>query len=156
MNGSSSIFEKPYGGTSLIEQGSDDGNSEIASSIGRSSIKRMSRKERQERKSFCIGQHKIKPQQAKKGGNEENRLPSASGLQRHPLRKTLDKASGQLQKQIDVNFDVMDDPDYPVEAINSNIIVEEIEMNGRIQKIFKKTYYLIDGKTINITRIEQA
>ena len=56
----------------------------------------------------------------------------------------------------DLNFDVMDDPDYPPEAVNSNIIVEEIEMNGRIQKIFKKTYYLIDGKTINITRMEQA
>ena len=54
----------------------------------------------------------------------------------------------------DLNFDVMDDPDYPPEAVNSNIIVEEIEMNGRIQKIFKKTYYLIDGKTINITRME--
>ena len=50
----------------------------------------------------------------------------------------------------------MDDPDYPAEAVNSNIIVEEIEMNGRIQKIYKKTYYLIDGKTINITRMEQA
>ena len=50
----------------------------------------------------------------------------------------------------------MDDPDYPPEAVNSNIIVEEIEMNGRIQKIYKKTYYLIDGKTINITRMEQA
>ena len=50
----------------------------------------------------------------------------------------------------------MDDPDYPPEAVNSNIIVEEIEMNGRVQKIYKKTYYLIDGKTINITRMEQA
>ena len=48
----------------------------------------------------------------------------------------------------------MDDPDYPPEAVNSNIIVEEIEMNGRVQKIYKKTYYLIDGKTINITRME--
>ena len=56
----------------------------------------------------------------------------------------------------DLNFDVMDDPDYPADAVNSNIIVEEIEMNGHIQKIFKKTYYLIDGKTINITRMEQA
>ena len=51
-------------------------------------------------------------------------------------------------------FDVMDDPDYPPEAVNSNIIVEEIEMNGKIQKIYKKTYYMIDGKTINITRME--
>ena len=50
----------------------------------------------------------------------------------------------------------MDDPDYPAEAVNSNIIVEEIEMNGVAQKIYKKTYYLIDGKEINITRTEKA
>ena len=62
----------------------------------------------------------------------------------------------QAKKTEDLNFNVMDDPDYPAEAVNSNIIVEEIEMNGRIQKIYKKTYYMIDGKTINITRMEQA
>ena len=56
----------------------------------------------------------------------------------------------------DLNFDVMDDPDYPAEAVNSNIIVEEIEMNGVAQKIYKKTYYLIDGKEINITRMEKV
>ncbi len=54
----------------------------------------------------------------------------------------------------DLDFDVMDDPDYPAEAVNSNIIVEEVEMNGLIQKIYKKTYYMIDGKTISITRME--
>ncbi len=54
----------------------------------------------------------------------------------------------------DLDFDVMEDPDYPAEAVNSNIIVEEIEMNGLIQKIYKKTYYMIDGKTISITRME--
>ena len=54
----------------------------------------------------------------------------------------------------DLDFNVMDDPDYPAEAVNSNIIVEEIEMNGLIQKIYKKTYYMIDGKTISITRME--
>ena len=32
----------------------------------------------------------------------------------------------------ELNFDVMDDPDYPADAVNSNIIVEEIEMNGRV------------------------
>lgn len=51
-------------------------------------------------------------------------------------------------------FDVMNDPDYPPEAVNSNIIVEEIEMNGRMQRVFKKTYYLIDGKTLKVTRTE--
>ena len=60
------------------------------------------------------------------------------------------------KKQKDLEFNVMDDPDYPVEAVNSNVIVEEIEMNGRIQKIYKKTYTMIDGKTINVTRMEQA
>lgn len=53
------------------------------------------------------------------------------------------------------DFDVLNDPDYPPEAVNSNIIVEEIEMNGRMQRVFKKTYYLIDGKTLKITRTEQ-
>ena len=74
-------------------------------------------------------------------------------------RETTFRRSKTLAPQPSVgelNFDVMDDPDYPPEAVNSNIIVEEIEMNGRIQKIYKKTYYLIDGKTINITRMEQA
>ena len=56
----------------------------------------------------------------------------------------------------ELDFDVMADPDYPVDAVNSNIIVEHIEANGRMQKVYKKTYYLIDGKTINITRMEQA
>ena len=68
----------------------------------------------------------------------------------------LGKAKTYNQPAEELNFDVMEDPDYPPEAVNSNIIVEEIEMNGRIQKIYKKTYYLIDGKTINITRMEQA
>ena len=53
-----------------------------------------------------------------------------------------------------MDFDVLNDPDYPPEAVNSNIIVEEIEMNGRMQRVFKKTYYLIDGKTVNVTRME--
>ena len=59
-------------------------------------------------------------------------------------------------KKKGLDFNVMDDPDYPAEAVNSNVVVEEIEMNGRIQKIYKKTYYMIDGKQINITRMEQA
>jgi len=51
-------------------------------------------------------------------------------------------------------FDVMNDPDYPPEAVNSNVIVEEIEMNGRMQRVYKKTYFMIDGKTKNVTRME--
>lgn len=60
------------------------------------------------------------------------------------------------KKKNDLNFDVLDDPDYPPEAVNSNIIVEQIEVNGCIQKITKKTYYMIDGTTKNITKVEMA
>jgi len=37
------------------------------------------------------------------------------------------------------------DPDRPHDAINSSVIIEEIDMNGRIQKVYKKTYQLING-----------
>jgi len=37
-------------------------------------------------------------------------------------------------------FDIEHDPDWPQDAINSNIIVEEIEMNGKKQKVYRKTY----------------
>lgn len=69
-------------------------------------------------------------------------------------KKPLQRAKTMFTKELE--FDVMADPDYPVDAVNSNIIVEHIEANGRMQKVYKKTYYLIDGKTINITRMEQA
>lgn len=63
---------------------------------------------------------------------------------------------GVAKTKTDLNFDVMDDPDYPAEAVNSNIIVEQIEINGCVQKIVKKTYYMIDGTTKNVTRVEQV
>ena len=69
-------------------------------------------------------------------------------------KKPVQRAKTMFNKELD--FDVMSDPDYPPDAVNSNIIVEHIEANGRMQKVYKKTYYLIDGKTINITRMEQA
>ena len=69
-------------------------------------------------------------------------------------KKPVQRAKTMFNKELD--FDVMSDPDYPVDAVNSNIIVEHIEANGRMQKVYKKTYYLIDGRTINITRMEQA
>ena len=28
----------------------------------------------------------------------------------------------------------------PQDAVNSNVIIEEIEMNGKKQKVYKKTY----------------
>jgi len=51
-------------------------------------------------------------------------------------------------------FDVMRDPDYPEDALNSNIIVEEIEMNGKKQVVHRKTYFMLDGTTKNVTRIQ--
>ena len=46
------------------------------------------------------------------------------------------------------------DPDMPPDAVNSNVIIEEIEMNGKKQKVYRKTYQLIDGKTRVVTRTE--
>lgn len=43
----------------------------------------------------------------------------------------------------------------PEDAVNSNIIIEEIEMNGKKQKVYRKTYQLVDGRTVAITRMEQ-
>jgi len=37
-------------------------------------------------------------------------------------------------------FDLDKDPDRPVEAINCSVIVEEIDINGQMQKVHKKTY----------------
>jgi hypothetical protein len=37
-------------------------------------------------------------------------------------------------------FNIEEDPDMPADAINSNVIIEEIEMNGKKQKVFRKTY----------------
>ena len=45
------------------------------------------------------------------------------------------------------------DPDRPHDAINQSVIIEEIDMNGRIQKVYKKTYQLINGQTKVVTRI---
>ena len=55
-----------------------------------------------------------------------------------------------------MEFNIESDPDMPEDCVNSNVIIEEIEMNGKKQKVFKKTYQLISGKTINITRMEQV
>jgi len=42
----------------------------------------------------------------------------------------------------------------PPDAVNSNVIIEEIEMNGKKQRVYRKTYQLIDGKTRVVTRTE--
>ena len=59
------------------------------------------------------------------------------------------------QTKYEKEFNIEDDPDAPTDAVNSNVIIEEIEMNGRKQKVYRKTYQLVDGRTIAITRMEQ-
>ena len=54
----------------------------------------------------------------------------------------------------EVEYNIENDPDMPSDTVNSNVIIEEIEMNGRKQKVYRKTYQLIDGKTKVITRME--
>lgn len=50
-------------------------------------------------------------------------------------------------------FDMDNDPDRPHDAINQSVIIEEIDINGSIQKVHKKTYQLINGQTKVVTRI---
>ena len=47
-----------------------------------------------------------------------------------------------------------EDPDRPVDCINSTTVIESIDVNGVQQRVLKKTYQLIDGSTKVITRIE--
>jgi hypothetical protein len=45
------------------------------------------------------------------------------------------------------------DPDYPENAIGTSVVVEEIDINGHMQKVVKKTYKLMDGSTETVTQI---
>ena len=45
-------------------------------------------------------------------------------------KKGFQRAKTMFNKELE--FDVMSDPDYPADAVNSNIIVEHIEANGRM------------------------
>ena len=85
--------------------------------------------------------------------DQVNDAPAMS-LLKHKSSLMKSKTFVEPVRNQELKFDVMDDPDYPAEAVNSNIIVEQIEVNGMVQKIIKKTYYMIDGSTKNITRME--
>jgi PBP1b-binding outer membrane lipoprotein LpoB len=52
-------------------------------------------------------------------------------------------------------FDMENDPDKPIDAVQSNVIIEMIEMNGKKQKVIRKTYQLVDGRTTTITKMQQ-
>lgn len=45
-----------------------------------------------------------------------------------------------LKKKKEKEFNIENDPDRPEDCVNSNVIVEEIEMNGKKQKVYRKTY----------------
>ena len=55
-----------------------------------------------------------------------NKTKSAPAAKRKPIQR----AKTMFNKEVE--FDVMADPDYPVDAVNSNVIVEHIEANGRM------------------------
>jgi hypothetical protein len=48
------------------------------------------------------------------------------------------------------------DPDRPENAMSMSLIVEEIDINGNIQKVHKKVYQLLGGETKTITRISNS
>ena len=45
------------------------------------------------------------------------------------------------------------DPDKPADAVGTSVVVEEIDINGNIQKVIKKTYQLLGGRTSTVTKI---
>jgi len=44
-----------------------------------------------------------------------------------------------------IEFNIDEDPDFPASALNSHIQIEEIEINGHKQRVFKKSYQMLDG-----------
>lgn len=50
-------------------------------------------------------------------------------------------------------FDLNNDPDRPQDALNCSVVIEEIDINGSIQKVHKKTYELLNGQTKTVTRM---
>lgn len=48
------------------------------------------------------------------------------------------------------------DPDRPEGAVNMSIIIEEIDLNGMVQKVMKKTYQMFDGTSHQVTTIETS
>lgn len=76
--------------------------------------------------------------------------PNTSGI----FTTSPDKA--KVEKPKLPAFDMDNDPDRPHDAINQSVIIEEIDINGSIQKVHKKTYQLINGQTKVVTRIMHA
>jgi len=70
------------------------------------------------------------------------------------MTKTSKMRKGKTEMR-EKEFNIENDPDMPADAVNSNVIIEEIEMNGKKQKVYRKTYQLLDGRTVAITRMEQ-
>ncbi|CDW71758.1 UNKNOWN [Stylonychia lemnae] len=78
-------------------------------------------------------------------------LPSQIGTKKTTLIQLEMTEEEKNQKE----FDIENDPDKPEGAVGSNIIIEEIEMNGKKQKVLRKTYQLFDGRTVAITKMMQ-
>lgn len=91
------------------------------------------------------------------GSNPAALLASATSTSGNGLFTSSPSKTNSLPagSNIKTQFDIDNDPDRPHDAINQSVIIEEIDMNGRVQKVYKKTYQLINGQTKVITRIIQ-
>jgi len=53
-------------------------------------------------------------------------------------RKSLENSP--VSEHRSLSFNVEDDPDYPATAMNSHIVIEEVEINGKRQRVMRKSY----------------
>lgn len=90
-------------------------------------------------------------------GKKQTEAAQKAPLVKKAMKEEVKRpTSGKKLKEISQpeEYNIERDPDMPADAVNSNVIIEEIEMNGRKQKVYRKTYQLVDGKTKVITRTE--
>lgn len=62
--------------------------------------------------------------------------------------------TGETPEKRRSSFNVNEDPDYPSTAVNSHILVEEIDINGKKQRVTHKSYQLVDGTIHKVTKVE--
>jgi hypothetical protein len=91
--------------------------------------------------------------------NKQEKKPRKSRLDRFKakietsLRNSCEASPESEQRSL--SFNVEEDPDYPATAMNSHIVIEEVEINGKRQRVIRKSYQLVDGTIHNITRVKQ-
>jgi len=76
----------------------------------------------------------------KKKNNYLNTNVARQGQEKDHQKYSNPYFGSALAKGSNSTFDMENDPDRPENAINMSVIVEEIDVNGNIQKIQKKVY----------------